>query len=213
MRLLVDSHTLIWAVDDPARLGIRAMNALNDLSHERRVPGADLVHAPDAGELRQADSGQGRSVSASGEELGMSTATQRVHRFTLPLSGIADRLSDAELDRLFEAGCDDALIGCTAGEWSAGFDRDAPSLAEAVLSAVRDVEAAGVEGLAVEGVKADEPDELAEADLAAIAYLDAMLRARRLASQVPRSGSWPAGCWPRPFENSFRLWCICHHDA
>ncbi len=116
----------------------------------------------------------------------MSTAIQRVHRFTLSLSGIDDRLTDAELDRLFEAGCDDALIGCTAGQWSAEFDREAPSLAEAIVSAVRDVEAASVEGLAVEGVKTDEPDELAEADLAAIAYLDAMLRARRLAFRVPK---------------------------
>ncbi|HEU5117307.1 MAG TPA: hypothetical protein VFT74_11640 [Isosphaeraceae bacterium] len=115
----------------------------------------------------------------------MATATQQVHRFSLPLSGI-DNLSDAELDRLYEAGCDDATIGCTAGEWSAEFDREAPSLAEAVLSAVRDVEAARVEGLAVEGVKPDEPDDLAEADLAAIAYLDALLRARRLASRVPK---------------------------
>lgn len=115
----------------------------------------------------------------------MSTATQRVHRFTLPLSGIADRLSDAELDRLFEAGCDDSSIGCTAGDWFAAFDREAPSLAEAVLSAVRDVERARVEGLIIEGVEADDPDELDGSDAEVVAYLDALLKARRLAARHP----------------------------
>lgn len=121
--------------------------------------------------------------SALGEGLSMSTATQRVHQFTLPLSGIDD-LSDDAFGRLMSAGCDDALIGCTAGEWSAEFDREAPSLAEAVLSAVRDIEAAKVEGLIIEGVTADEPDGLDDPDLAFIGYVDALLRARRLAPGV-----------------------------
>jgi hypothetical protein len=114
----------------------------------------------------------------------MTTATGKVHRFTLPLSGIDD-LSFTELDRLYEAGCGDSSIGCTAGEWSAEFDREAPSLAAAVLSAVRDVERAGVEGLVIEGVEADDPDELGGSDAEVVAYLDALLKIRRLAPKFP----------------------------
>lgn len=34
MRVLLDSHTLIWAVDDPARLGAQASAALQDPANE-----------------------------------------------------------------------------------------------------------------------------------------------------------------------------------
>lgn len=132
----------------------------------------------------------------------MAAIAHRVHRFTLALSGIADDLSDAELDRLYEAGCGDSSIGCTAGDWSARFSREAPSLAEAIISAVRDIEAANVEGLLFEGVTADEPDQLDGPDLAAVAYLDARLRARRPRSR--KSGRWPAGSWPRPTDQPSR---------
>ena len=30
MKLLVDAHTLIWAVDDPSKLGTQAVTALQD---------------------------------------------------------------------------------------------------------------------------------------------------------------------------------------
>ena len=36
MKLLVDAHTLIWAVDDPTKLGRQAVTALQD-------PGNDLI--------------------------------------------------------------------------------------------------------------------------------------------------------------------------
>ncbi len=114
----------------------------------------------------------------------MSTVIQKVRRFTLPLSGVSEELSDAELDRLYEAGCSDASIGCTAGHWFARFSREASNLAEAIVTAVRDIEAANVEGLAVEGVKADEPMGADDPDAAVVAYLDARLRARRLTPQV-----------------------------
>jgi hypothetical protein len=50
---------------------------------------------------------------------------------------------DDELDKLFEAGCDDATFGVEKGLAVGEFDRDAPSLARAVASAVHDVESAG----------------------------------------------------------------------
>jgi PIN domain nuclease of toxin-antitoxin system len=37
MKLLVDSHTLIWAVDDPSKLGAAALSVLQDPANERRV--------------------------------------------------------------------------------------------------------------------------------------------------------------------------------
>jgi hypothetical protein len=48
-----------------------------------------------------------------------------------------------ELDKLFEAGCDDATFGVEKGLAVGEFDRDAPSLAKAIASAVLDVESVG----------------------------------------------------------------------
>ena len=69
-----------------------------------------------------------------------------VHHFTLIVDG-PDLQDDALIDRLFEAGCDDAAIGRSDGIQYADFDREAASLDEAVLTAVTDVER--VEGVSV----------------------------------------------------------------
>lgn len=69
-----------------------------------------------------------------------------VHRFTLILNR-APR--DDEFDPLYEAGCDDTS---PEGEFI-HFDREAGTLADAVVSAVRDVEK--VSGLEVVGVEKD----------------------------------------------------------
>ncbi len=60
------------------------------------------------------------------------------------------------LDAFYEAGCDDALIGTRDGVAYADFCREADSFRQAALSAIRDVESAGV------GAKVDhiEPDEM-----------------------------------------------------
>ncbi len=58
------------------------------------------------------------------------------HEFTL----ILNQNPEPHADALYEAGCDDALLGRTNGVFYAAFDRDAPTLADAVLSAIRDVE-------------------------------------------------------------------------
>jgi hypothetical protein len=63
------------------------------------------------------------------------------HAFTIVL----DRLpADAELDALFSAGCDDAMFGTEGNLPIVEFDREAPSLAEAIVSAVRSLEAAAL---------------------------------------------------------------------
>lgn len=50
---------------------------------------------------------------------------------------------DTEIETLFEAGCDDAAIAIEGGHAVAEFDREADSLAGAIVSAVRDIERAG----------------------------------------------------------------------
>jgi len=76
------------------------------------------------------------------------------HTFALILRGDVDR----HIDELFEAGCDDATFGEIDGVPYAEFDREAPTLAEAIASAIRDVETVG--GLQVMRV---EPDDLVTA--------------------------------------------------
>lgn len=65
-----------------------------------------------------------------------------VHQFTLVVEG-PDLQDDAFIDRLFEAGCDDAAAGRVDGVQYVDFDREAASYDEAVLSAVADIERIG----------------------------------------------------------------------
>ena len=59
--------------------------------------------------------------------------------FTLIVEG-KDLQSEETFDALFEAGCDDALVGRTNGVQYMDFDREALTLADAVLSAVNAIE-------------------------------------------------------------------------
>jgi len=61
------------------------------------------------------------------------------YQFTLTVEG-PDLQSDAAMDVLFENGCDDALVGRTDGIQYVDFDREAPSLETAILSAIADLE-------------------------------------------------------------------------
>jgi hypothetical protein len=65
------------------------------------------------------------------------------HGFTLILDGVPD-LTPEVTDRLFEAGCDDALISRCDGQVSMDFDRVAPTLREAITSAIQDTQRAGI---------------------------------------------------------------------
>ncbi|HET6883923.1 MAG TPA: hypothetical protein VFI31_27460 [Pirellulales bacterium] len=62
--------------------------------------------------------------------------------FTIILDGLDD-INEDLANRLFEAGCDDAMLGCCDGVVSLEFDRDSDSLGEAVKTALRDIQAAG----------------------------------------------------------------------
>ena len=67
-----------------------------------------------------------------------------VHEFRLIYPGSLDDLSDADIDTLYEAGCDDATIGSSQGLISIDFSRRAPSFRVALSSAMADVEKAGL---------------------------------------------------------------------
>ena len=56
-----------------------------------------------------------------------------VHHFTLIVDG-PDVQDEASIDALFEAGCDDALVGRAEGIQYVEFDREAARLDDAVLS-------------------------------------------------------------------------------
>jgi hypothetical protein len=65
------------------------------------------------------------------------------HDFVLILDGISD-LAPAMEDALYEAGCDDATISVRAGRVFLTFSRTAPTMKEAILSAIRNVREAGI---------------------------------------------------------------------
>jgi hypothetical protein len=82
------------------------------------------------------------------------------YEFTLLVEG-ADLQTDESQDALFEAGCDDATIGMAAGVQYLRFDRQARSLADALVSAITAVEQA-VPGVRVVRVAPDDYVTLAE---------------------------------------------------
>lgn len=64
---------------------------------------------------------------------------------TYVFSVVLDRVpTDDELDALFTAGCDDAAFSVEQGLSIGEFDREAPTAADAIASAVRNIEAAGL---------------------------------------------------------------------
>lgn len=68
------------------------------------------------------------------------------HTFTLIVEG-PDLQSDELVDEVFEAGCDDALVGRADGIQFVDFDREADTLHDAVLSAIGELES--IEGITV----------------------------------------------------------------
>lgn len=68
-------------------------------------------------------------------------ATSSEYEFALIVEGVAD-ISDAVVDALFDAGCDDATISLRHGLLSIEFSRLAPSLQDAIYSASANIRAA-----------------------------------------------------------------------
>jgi predicted DNA-binding transcriptional regulator AlpA len=99
---------------------------------------------------------------------------------------ILGALSDVRLDALFVAGCDDATFS-TKGELTFGaFDRDAPSLLDAVVSAIAAVES--VDGLEVLHVDPDElvwASEIAQRTGRSRQSIDMLIRGQRGPGSFP----------------------------
>ena len=68
-----------------------------------------------------------------------SDTSDREYDFALILTGVSE-LSTAVEDGLFQAGCDDATLSMQYGSLYLEFSRTAPSLKDAILSAIRDVQ-------------------------------------------------------------------------
>lgn len=69
-----------------------------------------------------------------------------MYTFTIVLDRRPD---DDEFAALYDAGCDDAAFGVEQGVPIAEFDREAATLADAIATAVRDLESAGFTALRV----------------------------------------------------------------
>ena len=74
----------------------------------------------------------------------MARPTRSTYEFTLVYPGSLDDLTDDDIDALYEAGCDDALVGSSEGYLRIDFGRVAPSYRVALASAISDVEKAGL---------------------------------------------------------------------
>jgi hypothetical protein len=117
------------------------------------------------------------------------------YNFTLVISGPVDE----KLDELYEAGCDDALIGAVDGVHYAEFDREAPSLREAIGSAIQAV--ASIDGLTVDRV---EPEDFVTA-----AEIAERLGRSRESVRLLIAGERGPGGFPAPISHlrdRNRLW-------
>jgi hypothetical protein len=79
----------------------------------------------------------------AGARTGKKAEMETEHEFTLILDGFTD-FSPSIMDALFEAGCDDATISKQGGLVLMDFDRSAPTLTDAIVSAVQDVRKANI---------------------------------------------------------------------
>lgn len=117
------------------------------------------------------------------------------YNFTLIVEGDVE----SKMDELFEAGCDDATFGSVGGVHYGEFDREATSFAEAISSAIADVESVG--GLRVRRV---EPDDLVTA-----AEIAERLGRSRESVRLLIAGERGAGDFPSPVSHARqrnRLW-------
>ena len=73
------------------------------------------------------------------------------HTFTLIVEG-PDLQSYERIDDVFEAGCDDALVGRADGTQYVNFDREDDTLHDAVNSAISELES--IAGITVESTEA-----------------------------------------------------------
>ncbi len=117
----------------------------------------------------------------------------KAHGFTLIVEG-TDFLDDDTVDAVFEAGCDDATVGVSNGIPCADFDREAPSIEEAALSAIADIES-------VDGI---EVVRIADAGLLSIAEIAARTGRTRESVRLLVEGKRGPGGFPAPVTDPRR---------
>ena len=119
-------------------------------------------------------------------------------QFTLIVDG-PDLQAPIMIDSLFEAGCDDATVGCSDGVQYVDFDREADVLDEAILSAVDDLEK-------LQGVHVV---RIADAGLVSLADIAVRLDRTRESVRLLVSGARGPGGFPKPVTDPrgrYRLW-------
>lgn len=120
------------------------------------------------------------------------------YQFTLIVEG-PDLQADGQIDALYQAGCDDALVGRADGVQYLDFDREAASLEDAILSAVGDVEQLD----RVEVVR------LADAGLVSMADIATRTGRTRESARLLIAGERGPGGFPPPVNDPrsrYRLW-------
>ena len=122
----------------------------------------------------------------------------RTHQFVLIVEG-PDLQSAEMFDAVVEAGCDDALVGCSNGVQFVDFEREAPSAGEAVRSAVANLES--LPGVSVVRV--------AGAGLVSMANIAARTGRTRESVRLLIAGKRGPGGFPAPVtdpRDRYRLW-------
>ena len=120
------------------------------------------------------------------------------HHFTLIVEG-PDMQAEQIIDVLFESGCDDGTVGRSHGIQFVAFDREADSLAHAVLTAVGDIER--VPDLKVV--------RIADAGLVSMADIASRSGRTRESVRLLVSGARGPGGFPSPVtdpRSRYRLW-------
>jgi hypothetical protein len=121
------------------------------------------------------------------------------YHFTLIVEG-SDLQTDDHADALFEAGCDDALVGEIDGVHYLDFDREADTVSDAVLSAIGQIESA-VPGARVVRV--------ANGGLVSMADIAARTNRTRESVRMLVTGARGPGRFPPPVTDPrgrYRLW-------
>lgn len=124
------------------------------------------------------------------------------HDFILVLTGITELTRETE-DALFQAGCDDATVSIRSGRVFLAFSRTAPSLREAIVSAIQDVRKAQV---GAEVLRVDDCNLVTQAEVAR-----RIGRTRQLVHQFI-SGARGPGDFPPPtchITDDVPLWRWC----
>ena len=119
-------------------------------------------------------------------------------QFTLIVEG-PDLQEASLIDLLFDAGCDDATVGCAGGVQFVDFDREADAVGDAILSAIDDLEK----------VRDVHVVCIADAGLVSLADIAARLDRTRESVRLLASGARGPGGFPKPVtdpRSRYRLW-------